>query len=137
MKPLETKQKFIELRAKGYSYDSISKELGVAKSTLVEWAKEFETEIANLYAMELTAIYEQYFVAKRSRIVAFGTVVEKLMDGFDKLDFNLVPIEKRLELLAKYLLLLKEEGEQLLFKKEVALEDVFQSMNVTEVKWKA
>ena len=35
MELLETKEKFIELRAKVWSYDKINKEIGKAKQTLI------------------------------------------------------------------------------------------------------
>ena len=59
MKPIETKHNFIKLRAKGNSFDKIAKELGVAKQTLIDWSKEFEEEIANLKAIELTDMEER------------------------------------------------------------------------------
>lgn len=44
----ETKNKFIELRASGLSYDKIAAEIGVTKKTLREWGNEFADEIADL-----------------------------------------------------------------------------------------
>jgi len=48
MKENEEKQKFIELRAEGLSYDKISKEIAVSKPTLMKWEKEFSQEIKEL-----------------------------------------------------------------------------------------
>lgn len=50
---IDVKQKFVELRAEGRPYSEISKELNVSKPTLTEWAKNMETEIANLKAVHL------------------------------------------------------------------------------------
>jgi transcriptional regulator len=36
MESINTKEKFIELRAKGWSFDKIAKELGKAKQTLID-----------------------------------------------------------------------------------------------------
>jgi transposase-like protein len=36
----ETRQKFIERRAQGWSFVRISSELGVARSTLIEWSRQ-------------------------------------------------------------------------------------------------
>ena len=47
MELLETKERFIELRAKGWSFDKIAKEIGKAKQTLIDWSKELQDEIAN------------------------------------------------------------------------------------------
>jgi len=40
--------KFIELTAMGLSYDKISKQLKVSKSTLIEWSKVFKPGIRSL-----------------------------------------------------------------------------------------
>jgi transposase-like protein len=40
METIETKRRFIELRAKGYSFDKIAKELGKAKQTLLDWSRD-------------------------------------------------------------------------------------------------
>jgi len=40
MKDQQTKEKFIELRAKGLSFDKISRELRISKQTLINWSKK-------------------------------------------------------------------------------------------------
>ena len=64
----ELKSEFIELRAKGWSYIRIASRLKVSKSTLSNWRAELENEIASLKAMELEALYEEYFLVKEGRI---------------------------------------------------------------------
>ncbi len=98
----QTKEKFIELRAKGWSYDKIAKELGKAKQTLIDWGKELQDEIANLKAIELEALYEKYYLLKESRIETFGELVKKLKDEVMSRDLSEVPTDKLLELLLKY-----------------------------------
>ena len=46
MEIVEIKEQFIDLRAKGYSFDKIAKELGKAKQTLIDWSKDLQEEIA-------------------------------------------------------------------------------------------
>ena len=41
----EIKNEFIILRAQGWSFDKISKKLGKAKQTLIDWSKELQDEI--------------------------------------------------------------------------------------------
>ena len=53
METTELKERFIELRAKGWSFDRIAKELGKAKQTLIDWSKDLQDEIANCKALEL------------------------------------------------------------------------------------
>ncbi len=52
----KTIERFIELRAKGLSFDKIAKDLGKAKQTLIDWSKDYQEEIANLKALELETL---------------------------------------------------------------------------------
>ena len=52
MKDTAQKEKFIQLRAKGLSFDKISKEINTSKPTLLKWSEELEGEIANLAYLE-------------------------------------------------------------------------------------
>jgi hypothetical protein len=106
---IEQKIQFIELRAKGYSYSKISKELHLAKSTLTKWNSELEEEIAALKAMELEALQEQYFLLKEGRIQVLGEITSRLKDEVMKRDLSAVPTDKLYELFMKYFAELKEE----------------------------
>jgi len=109
MELLETKERFIELRAKGWSFDKIAKELGKAKQTLIDWSKELEDEIANLKALELEALYEKHYLLKENRIETFGVLLRKLKDEVMSRDLSDVPTDKLLDLLLKYENQLKDE----------------------------
>jgi IS30 family transposase len=109
MELLDTKERFIELRAKGWSFDKIAKELGKAKQTLIDWSKELQDEIANRKALELEALYESYYLLKENRLQTFGVMLSKIKKEIESRDFSDVPTEKLLELLLKYNSLVKEE----------------------------
>lgn len=49
----ETRQKFVERRAQGWSFARLATELGVAKSTLVKWSRQLRFEIQNQSAIEM------------------------------------------------------------------------------------
>ena len=68
----EQKSRFIHLRAKGYSYAYIAKELSVSTSTLTNWNQELQEIIAQTKAMELEALQEEYFLLKEGRIKLLG-----------------------------------------------------------------
>jgi hypothetical protein len=106
---MEEKERFIELRAKGWSFDKIAKELGKAKQTLINWSKELEDEIANLKALELEALYEKHYLLKENRIETFGVLLRKLKDEVMSRDLSDVPTDKLLDLLLKYENQLKDE----------------------------
>jgi hypothetical protein len=109
MELLETKERFIELRAKGWSFDKIAKETGKAKQTLIDWSKELQNEIANRKASELEALYETYYLMRENRLQTFGAMLTKIKEEVDRRNLSDVPTDKLLELLLKYNSQVKEE----------------------------
>jgi hypothetical protein len=109
MELLETKERFIEMRAKGYSFDRIAKELGKAKQTLIDWSKELQDEIANRKALELEALYEKYYLLKENRLQTFGELLNKLKQEVMSRDLSDLPTDKLLDLFLKYNSQIREE----------------------------
>ena len=109
MELIEVKQRFIELRAQGMSFDKIAQELGKAKQTLIDWSKELQEEIANYKALELEALYESYYLLKETRLKQFGGIVNKLTEELQKRNLSDVPTDKLLDLYLKYSDKAKEE----------------------------
>lgn len=132
MELLETKEKFIELRAKGWSFDKIAKELGKAKQTLIDWSKELQDEIANLKALELEALYEKHYLLKENRIETFGVLLRKLKDEVMSRDLSDVPTDKLLELLLKYNSQVKEEIVEPIYKSSQELIEESQDRELLE-----
>jgi len=118
MKDQETRERFIELRARGLSFDKISKELKVSKQTLIDWSRGLQEEIRNLKAIELEALQEKYFLTKEKRIELFGERLKAIKEELDKRDLQDVPTDKLIELLLKYHRILKEEFVPLEFMEE-------------------
>ncbi|WJI10458.1 hypothetical protein FGU46_10340 [Methanobacterium sp. CWC-01] len=101
MKEFHVKNEFIELRAKGLSFDKISKKIKVSKPTLIEWANEFDLEIANLRSFELEALQEKYFLTKQHLIKQYGEILRKLNNEIKKRDLSDVKTGKLVELIIK------------------------------------
>ena len=57
---VEKQAKFIEIRAKGNSYDNIVKQLGVSNNTLLKWSKELAAKIEDAIVFEKDALMERY-----------------------------------------------------------------------------
>lgn len=123
MELLKVKERFIELRAKGYSYDKIAKELGKAKQTLIDWNKDLQEEINNLRAVELEALQEKYYLLKENRIKTFGGMLNKLLTEVENRDLSDIPTDKLLELALKYDNKLQEEIVEPIFKSSQELQD--------------
>jgi len=66
-KTIEQKEQFIQLRAKGFSYDKIAEELEVSKNTLLKWNGEFLEEIQIVQFHELDNLLNEYQVHRKKR----------------------------------------------------------------------
>lgn len=123
MELLEIKERFIELRAKGWSFDKIAKELGKAKQTLIDWSKELQENIANRKALELEALYESYYLLKENRLQSFGVILTKIKEEVERRDLSDVPTDKLLDLFLKYNSQVKEEVVEPHFKTSTEIEE--------------
>jgi IS30 family transposase len=123
MEVIEIKERFIELRAKSWSFDKIAKELGKAKQTLIDWSKELQDEIANRKALELEALYESYYLMKENRLQTFGDMLTKIKEEIERRDLSDVPTDKLLELLLKYDSQVKDEIVEPIYKSSVEIRE--------------
>ena len=114
----KTIERFIELRAKGLSFDKIAKDLGKAKQTLIDWSKDYQEEIANLKALELETLYEKYYLQKEARIKTFGDMLNKIKAEIETRDLSDVPTARLLDLLLTYDRQAKEELIEPVFRKK-------------------
>jgi hypothetical protein len=118
VKEQETRNQFVQFRAKGWSYDRISQELKVSKQTLINWSKQLSLEIANLKAIELETLQEKYFALREKRIQIFGETLKNIREELDKRELKDVPTEKLFYLLLKYSEALKGESLETVFSVE-------------------
>jgi len=132
MELLDTKEKFIELRAKGWSFDKIAKELGKAKQTLIDWSKDLQDEIANLKALELEALYENYFLLKEAKIKKYGSILSKITNELEDRDFKNVPTGRLLELYLLYFERLSQEVIEPTFKSSQEIKEDKQDRELLE-----
>ncbi len=71
----ETQQKFIERRAQGWPLVRIGTELGVAKSTLIEWSRKFRFDTSNQRAILMDELRDRVLGSVSSRV---AVLAEKL-----------------------------------------------------------
>lgn len=133
MKPQTTKENFIQLRAKGFSFDRIAKELKTSKQTLIDWSKELQEEIANRKALELEALYENFYLLKEYRLRNFGNLLNKIEKELQARDFSEVATEKLLELFLKYNSQLKEEIVEPTFRSSQELKEEEEARELLDV----
>ncbi len=102
MKDQETVQKFIELRSRGVSFARIAAQLGVAKSTLVNWSREHQHTIQNLRAIEWEDFVDQTLASKQDRLKALSQQLGRIEAELAQRDLASVPTA-RLHALAEQL----------------------------------
>jgi hypothetical protein len=95
----EQMQQFIELRAENVSYAKIAKQIGVSKTTLIDWAKNCELEIQNRRAVTYEALNEQYKVGQQHRLQMWSEQLEAVRTELKGRGLKDVPTVKLIELL--------------------------------------
>jgi len=66
-KTLEEKEKFIQLRARGYSFDKISEEMNISKPTLIKWQGELNSEVKAQQYFEMENFLELNSLLRKDR----------------------------------------------------------------------
>ena len=99
MKDLETKEKFIELRARGLSFNKIAEEIMVSKPTLLKWSSEFSKEIANRRFLASEELLERYQLTKIARTEVFAKTLNQTLQEFQIRKFDLLSTKDLLTLI--------------------------------------
>ncbi len=61
-------ERFIELRARGLSFDKIATETGTSKPTLLKWARDYQKELEQAQFFEVQNMLAQFEVMRRNRV---------------------------------------------------------------------
>lgn len=109
MSTIDIQEQFIEMRANNESYASIAIKLGVSKTTLIKWAKEYEYEIHNRRSLNMDALQEQYKVGKQHRIQMLGERLQRLQIEAESRDLSEIPTHKLFELMDRTIQALEHE----------------------------
>jgi transcriptional regulator with XRE-family HTH domain len=102
MKDKETKVRFIELRGQGLPLMRIADEIGVSKTTLVNWEQELKEQIDNLRALELEALYDKYYLSVRKKVEFFGDVLSRIQGELETRDLSTIPTDKLFAMYAHF-----------------------------------
>lgn len=109
----ELKEKFLELRASGFSFAVISEKLGVSKPTLISWSRELSIEISNSRTLRMDELFQKFAVSKEKRVEAFGKRLDGILAELDKRNLEELKTETLLTLALKYGEMLRAENEPL------------------------
>ncbi|PIP85348.1 hypothetical protein COT86_00630 [Candidatus Collierbacteria bacterium CG10_big_fil_rev_8_21_14_0_10_43_36] len=97
----EVKDKFVELRANGYSFSKIADELSISKPTLISWSQELKNNISNMETIQRDSYYEKYRIDKLKRIESFSGEMDRVWAEFRKRDLSEVSTDKLFSLLTR------------------------------------
>ncbi|MGA3199630.1 MAG: helix-turn-helix domain-containing protein [Halobacteriota archaeon] len=105
MKDLDTKQKFLELRAQGKSLRTIEKEIGTSRRTLATWEMEYKEDLENLKenlkAVGLEALQERYRLTTKDKLERYGAELQRVTEELGRRDLTNVPTPKLYDLMIK------------------------------------
>jgi transposase-like protein len=74
----ETKSRFIELRAKGWSLSRIAEHLNIAQRTLVDWNRQEHEQIRTLRVIECEALQEKVLATHEQELVSLKKELDRL-----------------------------------------------------------
>jgi len=83
-KTTEQVEKFIELRARGFSYDKIAEETGTSKPTLLKWSREYGNEIGYQQYFELNSLLAQYGLLRKGRVEGVSILLQAVIEEMKK-----------------------------------------------------
>jgi hypothetical protein len=126
----------VGLRATGWSYDRIAKELQLSKQTLINWSKVLSLQISNFRAIELEALQEKYSLLKRQRIELLGQQMKAIKEELDKRNLGEIPTEKLFNLLLRGHAILERDDIEFVFQEEALGLDLLGDIN-SVTSWKA
>jgi len=101
MHSTDTKSRFIELRAQGWSLARIAAHLDVAKRTLVDWNQHAQTEIRALKAVELEALQEKLLASHEAELTQLNAHLQRVEGELARRDFKGVSTEHLYRLAAQ------------------------------------
>jgi transcriptional regulator with XRE-family HTH domain len=86
MNDVEKQQRFVFLRAEGWSFARIAEDLGVSKPTLIQWSRKFRFEIQNQRAILLEHLKEQWVASLDQRVTTLGEQLRQVEAELTKRD---------------------------------------------------
>jgi transcriptional regulator with XRE-family HTH domain len=107
---VDKQDRFIELRAQGWTLSHIATDLGVSKRTLVEWNSHFAAEVKALRTMELELLQEKVAASREVELARLNRLQNDIGDELAGRGLKYIETEKLLRLSVD----LRQEIERLL-----------------------
>jgi len=132
----QSKNRFIELRGNGLSFDKIVKDIGVSKGTLLKWDKELKQEISEVRFIELESMIQKYGVLRTERVKSYGEMLKMYRKELTQRDLSDVSTNKLLDMALIVEDRLREEMKAIRhYSKETDIEGFDFDMKVPKETW--
>src|SRR5436190_11856669 len=86
--------KFLELRARGWSLGHIATELDVSKRTLVDWNREFSKEVQSVRNLELELLKEKIIASREEELNHLNRLQKDIADELGNRTLKFIDTEK-------------------------------------------
>jgi hypothetical protein len=107
----DKQDKFIELRAQGWAFNHIASDLHISKRTLMEWNREFASDIQSLRAASLELVQDKVIASREEELNRMLQLQKDINDELASRSLSIIPTEKLFEVASD---LRKEIKEMLL-----------------------
>ena len=98
---METKNKFIEMRAEGRTFAKIAAELNISYNTAVNWSRELSDNISAAEAFKKEELIEKYRMTKEKKLEMYGERLLAIQDELAKRDLSDIPTNKLFDMMIK------------------------------------
>ena len=105
----DNQDKFIELRAQGWSLRHIATEIHVSKRTLVDWNREFASDIQSMRTLEAQALQDKFLASREDELNRLARLQKDVQDEIDNRTLKFEPLDKLFRLSTE----LRQEMERL------------------------
>jgi len=90
----DAQDKFVELRAQGWTLPHIATELHVSKRTLVDWNREFAADVKSMRALELELLKEKFLASREEDLNRLARLKKDVDDELSGRTLKFLSIEK-------------------------------------------
>jgi len=88
MKTWKDHERFISLRAEGYSIESCAEKIGISKRTGVDWEKKHAASISELQNQSIEQLANTLLVSRERRLSRLASFLDGIDDELSKRDYS-------------------------------------------------
>ena len=90
----DAQEKFIELRAQGWTLGHIASEIHISKRTLVDWNRQYAADIQTMRGVELELLKEKFLASREEDLERLRRLQKDIADELANRTLKFVDTEK-------------------------------------------